>query len=184
MNVFVLDPCPYQSAKLLYKLDKVRANKQIVELCQMMATLVSYDVPKKDGTPYKRPVSISKHQATLWVTNNFSWCRDYLYELIIACTCGNPLSHGCYGAWLALGNSPKNTGYYNTKFYFLSKIVPVQDILGRQPDSNCDILIANAAYIFAKRCGIFQDKDNIRLGDYLELRSSFLSMAKNFLANS
>jgi hypothetical protein len=86
MNIFVFDPNPKLSAQYFFLTDPLRARKQVVELCQMMATLVNKPVHKKDGSAYKTPKSFRNHPATKWISvsqKNYAWCWEYLRELIM-----------------------------------------------------------------------------------------------------
>ena len=85
INIFVFNDNPYLSAKYFYDNDPRRARKQIVELCQMMATIVDKPIRKKDGSLYKKPKSFKNHPATKWISSsqkNYSWCWEYLKQLI------------------------------------------------------------------------------------------------------
>jgi hypothetical protein len=98
MQLFVLHQSPSKSAELLFELDRRRAMKQIVELCQMLATLTDEPVPKKDGGFYKKPKSIRNHPVTLGISSKRglkSWAMAYLSELL---KCSGNGSHGCLKA--------------------------------------------------------------------------------------
>lgn len=154
MNIFVLSNVPYISACLLFDLDKVRARKQIVELCQMLACLYDDDMPKKDGTLYKKPKSINSHPATKWIGEsvaNSSWCIKFLYHLMCISTEDKPERHGCYGAYECLKKSHLNLPFQNLvpEFRWLTKKCEQLDP---------DIFKAHEMYIEAKQNGLYGNK--------------------------
>jgi hypothetical protein len=153
MNIFALHASHYESARLLFDLDPLRARKQIVELCQMMATLVPYDVPKADGTHYRKNKSIRNHPATIWALDNYGWCRDYLYELLDCYFRRTGKVHGCYSAWESLGDCSLYVGYPHVKFGWHTKRVALKDF-----DVGGDVFLANTLYLLAKRDGWFNSK--------------------------
>ena len=58
MNIFLLSPNIKESCEELARLDPVRARKQLVECCQLLATVDHIkngftNMLKADGTPYK-----------------------------------------------------------------------------------------------------------------------------------
>lgn len=58
MNIFLLSPNIMESCRELAELDPIRARKQLVECCQLLATVDhikkgSTDMLRADGTPYK-----------------------------------------------------------------------------------------------------------------------------------
>lgn len=50
MNLFLIHPDPVQSAQLLAEADPIRARKQLLEACQLLANFGS--MPKADGSLY------------------------------------------------------------------------------------------------------------------------------------
>lgn len=73
MNIFRIDINPWDSAKLLFKYDPVRARKQLLESCQILASVQHInngktDLLKADGTPYK--AAHPNHPCTKWAANS------------------------------------------------------------------------------------------------------------------
>lgn len=57
MNIFLIRPCPSCSAKVFLAIDPVRARKQLLECCQILATVDhilfgATTMLKADGSPY------------------------------------------------------------------------------------------------------------------------------------
>ena len=82
MQIFVLNKNPYISAFLLFCLDFKRANKQILELGQIISTVAQNKYKIKDKNLYKS--CFINHPIVLWVEKNdknFIWSLKYLKEL-------------------------------------------------------------------------------------------------------
>lgn len=99
MNIFVFSPDLTESAKYFFEKDPRRANKQILELTQCIATVLSergISLPKKDGTPYK-PTHVN-HPVVRWLRErqeNQVWATHYLTHLIVAYLHRTNKLHGC-----------------------------------------------------------------------------------------
>ena len=82
MQIFVLNKNPYISAFLLFYLDFKRANKQILELGQIISTVAQNKYNIKNKNLYKS--CFIHHPIILWVeknNENFIWSLKYLKEL-------------------------------------------------------------------------------------------------------
>ena len=106
MNVFVTEPCPYESARVLPDKHIV---KMPLETCQMLSMVYSkwyFDwgqLTKKDGTPYKTEKGAFKgHPCTIWAAENiyntawlvahgFGLAKEYYERYGKAHTCLEPL---------------------------------------------------------------------------------------------
>ena len=83
MQIFVLNKDPKKSANLLFNLDFKRANKQIVELGQILSAVSKNKYNIKNKKLYKN--CFINHPIILWVSNkhiNFLWTLQYLKELL------------------------------------------------------------------------------------------------------
>ena len=90
MNIFVTDPSPNISAKVLPDKHVV---KMPLETCQMLAVVYSkwyFDwgndlLPKKDGTPYNTEKGAFRgHPCTVWAREclgNYKWLYDHFIAL-------------------------------------------------------------------------------------------------------
>lgn len=88
MNIFVLDQCPWQSAK--YLCDK-HVPKMLTESAQMLASaLKTHNCPanlmplNKSGKPYKG--GYKNHPCTRWASKNrknFMWLLDHALQIAI-----------------------------------------------------------------------------------------------------
>lgn len=119
MNVFVMDSNPKIAARLLWELDKVRARKQVVEMCQMLACLTNLNIPKKDGSFYKKPKSIYNHPATIWLRSDLkhiTWCIDYLEELVFVTQ-----TQGCLNALKVFKQIRPDLIPVNVRFSWITK---------------------------------------------------------------
>lgn len=155
MNIFFVNQDPKKAAAILYKLDPVRARKQIVELAQMFACIFEGDLLKKDGMPYKKPASIANHPATQWLMNkpNFNWGLEFMFWLICNATGGKEHSHGCYAVYQDLNDSVlfdmervENWRWDDVKFVWITK---------KCPQLCEDIFAANILYIKLKQQGYY-----------------------------
>ena len=106
MNVFVTEPCPYNSARVLPDKHIV---KMPLETCQMLSMVYSkwyFDwgqLTKKDGTPYKTEKGAFRgHPCTIWAAENiyntawliahgFGLSREYYERYGKVHTCLEPL---------------------------------------------------------------------------------------------
>ena len=87
MNIFLLSPNIRESCQELAELDPIRARKQLVECCQLLATVDhikkgSTDMLRADGTPYKMAHPhhpITKHMCVSYA--NISLCVGVSYCL-------------------------------------------------------------------------------------------------------
>lgn len=82
MNIFRIDINPWDSAKLLFKYDPVRARKQLLESCQILASVQHLnngktDLLKADGAPYK--AAHPNHPCTTWSANSIQQ-YDMLFQ--------------------------------------------------------------------------------------------------------
>lgn len=105
MQIFFLDEDPEICAKTLWMLSPLHANKQIVELCQMMAQLTDTPVPKINGGFYAKKASIKNHPATKWIArndSNFKWADKFLVSLLMYYFQKRGIQHGCHLAWEAI----------------------------------------------------------------------------------
>lgn len=117
MNIFLLSPNIRESCQELAELDPIRARKQLVECCQLLATVDhikkgSTDMLRDDGMPYKMAyphhpitkhmcVSIANHALCIGVAyclakiynthacakSFHKWWNLYYSELIIGTLC-------------------------------------------------------------------------------------------------
>jgi hypothetical protein len=88
MNIFCVDECPFEAAKLL---PDRHVNKMITETNQMLSLVFSkyyHDwgtLPKKDGTVYKTENSKHlKHICTIWISksyDNMAWAISHGFGL-------------------------------------------------------------------------------------------------------
>ena len=75
MNLFLVDEDHWVSGRMLLAADPVRARKQLVEACQLLANFGT--MIKADGTPYGKAHPyhpITKHMAVSWL--QYMLCRD------------------------------------------------------------------------------------------------------------
>ena len=99
MNIFVFSPDLVESARYFFEKDPRRANKQILELTQSLATVLAergIAVPKKDGTPYKP--THKNHPVVNWLREsevNQVWASLYLECLIGEYRARAKRQHGC-----------------------------------------------------------------------------------------
>ena len=145
MNVFILDNNVDVSARKLFELDAVRARKQIVELCQMLAQSTNEPIPKADGSPYKHNKSLTNHPATKWVSQNRDWSILYLQALIKQ----YGKQHGCQEALNVFLTQVSSVPSFS-KLGWFSKKVDWQEL-------GSDILEATKNYILAKQQGRYSN---------------------------
>lgn len=81
MNIFILDKNPKKCAKSLWYSSPLRANKQILELAQIMSTALNKGFKIKNKNLYK-PID-SKNPICTWAEQpeNFTWCYELFKEL-------------------------------------------------------------------------------------------------------
>lgn len=83
MQVYVLNPDPKESAKILWERSPKRARSQLKEGLQMIAAHPSYEPPlRADVQPYSR--YWMRHRQTKWVIenhDNFWWTVEFLHEI-------------------------------------------------------------------------------------------------------
>jgi hypothetical protein len=90
MNIFLINENPVISAEMLFKRDPLRANKQIVECCQLLAF---YDITTygktamltTSGRPYSSTLSQRNHPIAIEMRTNpreYYLCSDVLYYLL------------------------------------------------------------------------------------------------------
>jgi hypothetical protein len=102
MNIFVFYPDLGESARYFFEHDPRRANKQILELTQCLATVLherGVAVPKKDGTPYKP--THKNHPVVVWLRqsqDNLAWAVCYLRYLMLNYWMRGRKQHGCISA--------------------------------------------------------------------------------------
>lgn len=83
MQIFVLNKNPKISAFLLFSIDFKRANKQILELGQILSTTAKLKYNIKNKILYK--ACFVHHPIVLWTQKcdiNFLWSLNYLKELL------------------------------------------------------------------------------------------------------
>jgi len=148
MNVFILDLDVNVSAKKLFVLDAVRARKQIVELCQMLAQSTNGSIPKVDGSPYKHNKSLNNHPATVWVSANRSWNILYLQALIKEYQEITGKTHGCTAALDVLLTQVIEIN--NIQLGWFSKKADWKDL-------GDNIIDATHEYILAKQKGLYKN---------------------------
>ena len=106
MNIFVTDPDPVKSAKVLPDKHIV---KMPLETCQMLAIVASSEwgynfgsLPKIDGTPYKTSKgAFRKHPCTIWAQTNWTWliehglalCYEYTHRYNKVHSCQSTIEH-------------------------------------------------------------------------------------------
>ena len=106
MNVFVTEPCPYESARVLPDKHIV---KMPLESCQMLAIVASTKwghgfgkLPKLDGTPYLTDKGAFRgHPCTIWAQENYRWliehglalCAEYTHRYGKVHSCQHTLEH-------------------------------------------------------------------------------------------
>ena len=106
MNIFVTDPDPVKSAKVLPDKHIV---KMPLETCQMLAIVASSEwgynfgsLPKIDGTPYKTSKgAFRKHPCTIWAQTNWTWliehglalCHEYTHRYNKVHSCQSTIEH-------------------------------------------------------------------------------------------
>ena len=106
MNIFVTDPDPNVSAKVLPDKHIV---KMPLETCQMLAIVASSEwgynfgsLPKIDGTPYKTSKgAFRKHPCTIWAQTNWTWliehglalCYEYTHRYNKVHSCQSTIEH-------------------------------------------------------------------------------------------
>ncbi len=106
MNIFVFSPNLAESSRYFFDRDPRRANKQILELTQCLATVLherGIAVPKKDGTPYKP--THKNHPVVVWLRENENhalWSADYLGALLREYWIRTDRNHGCMEAYLQM----------------------------------------------------------------------------------
>lgn len=81
MNIFILDKNPKKCAKLLWYSSPLRANKQILELAQIMSVALKQGFGINDNNLYK--LTHQKHPICKWAEKpeNFTWCYELFKEL-------------------------------------------------------------------------------------------------------
>jgi hypothetical protein len=80
MNIFAFDPDP---AKCALWLDDVRANKMVVETCQLLSSAVHCNSSGVSWPVYK--MAYMGHPCTIWAASskgNFAWLLEYLKALL------------------------------------------------------------------------------------------------------
>ena len=101
MNIFVTNPDPHVSAKVLPDKHVV---KMPLETCQMLSIVFShwyYDwgdelVKKKDGTPYSTDKgAFRNHPCTIWAQTNFRWLIQHGLALCAEYTHRYDKTHSC-----------------------------------------------------------------------------------------
>jgi len=151
MNLFILDDDVNRSAKKLRQLDKIRFNKQIVELTQMLAQNTDLRLPKQNGDYYRQNKSLSNHPASIWVNNNRKYCIIYLLALLkVYKECTNK-EHGCTPAANVLKTTINNEIELTPKLGWFTKKVHYTS-LGR------DIIEATGIYLMAKQVGFYSNQ--------------------------
>lgn len=73
MNIFILDEDLFKSAEMLCD---QHLNKQILELAQLICTVLHDVEPDKESIPYK--ATHVNHPVTKWCKNNLKFCIDYI----------------------------------------------------------------------------------------------------------
>ena len=105
MNVFVTEPCPYESARVLPDKHIV---KMPLETCQMLSMVYSkwyFDwgqLTKRDGTPYKTEKGAFRgHPCTIWAGENIfntAWLIQHGFGLLQEYTNRYGKIHSCQTA--------------------------------------------------------------------------------------
>jgi hypothetical protein len=90
MNIFLIDSDPYKSAVQLFAKDPLRANKQIVECCQLLAFVEirltgKTTLRRKDGNLYSATKAQLNHPISVHMSehrDNYNLCWNVLGELV------------------------------------------------------------------------------------------------------
>jgi hypothetical protein len=109
MNIFVTDPDPWQSAKVLPDKHVV---KMPLETCQMLSIVCSDKwghgfgiIPKVDGTPYNTDKgAFRNHPCTVWANsfvNNWQWLLQHGIALCDEYKMRYGKTHSCFHSLLA-----------------------------------------------------------------------------------
>ena len=149
MNIFILDADYKKSATKLRDLDKVRFNKQIVELVQVLAQVVDFELPKADGSSYKRNKSILGHPATKWATNNQEWCVSYLGALLAVYEFETGKTHACSAAYEVLSRYTRLPTSVPDFGWFSYKV--------KYTDLANSVIEATGVYLMAKQIGMYSN---------------------------
>lgn len=102
MNIFITYPCPVKSARFL---DNIRANKMIVESCQILSTAIILNGGK---ATYK--LSHKNHPVCIWASQsrgNYDWLLRHLRALIDRFNKRTGKIHGCEKVLLELTDGAK-----------------------------------------------------------------------------
>lgn len=102
MNIFIVHPSQKESARWLFKHDKIRARKQILEGAQLLAhgckrfniAMIRTATGKKYST-----TAHANHPCTKWVCEditNFTWLIGYVHELCREYEKQSGKRHQCY----------------------------------------------------------------------------------------
>tara|TARA_B100001109_G_scaffold87984_1_gene71759 strand:- start:1744 stop:2244 length:501 start_codon:yes stop_codon:yes gene_type:complete len=106
MNIFVTDPSPIKSARVLPDKHIV---KMPLETCQMLSIVASDKwghgfgtLPKLDGTPYATEKgAFRNHPCTVWAQDNWTWlilhglalCDEYTHRYNKVHSCQHTMKH-------------------------------------------------------------------------------------------
>lgn len=143
MQIFVLNKNPAISAFLLFKIDFKRANKQIVELGQILSTVARNKYKINNDKLYKQ--CFVHHPIVLWVRNNgnnFIWSLKYLKELLKIFAIERNKIHKTKIVYDILKQFDKKIDYNNINFCRCFK--------NEEKYRNYDIFYAYKVYIFDK----------------------------------
>lgn len=132
MNIFVFFSSLNASAKYFFEKDPRRANKQILELTQCIATVLAergISVPKKDGTPYK-PTHVN-HPVVRWLREsdaNMGWAARYLRYLQMWYHGIHKKHHGCFSALPAINRHTSSDGWEVTPIHHGNNVPRTGDV--------------------------------------------------------
>lgn len=151
MQIFVFSSHQSLSASMLFCIDFKRANKQILELGQILSTVATNKYKINNKNLYKP--CFTKHPIVLWVCKNdinFMWSLLYLKELLILF---KQTRHKCHKTNIIYKTlySYRKTGLktvFNTRF--LNKDVKFCRCLSNDVYDKDNIFKAYKQYIFAK----------------------------------
>ena len=158
MNVFVTEPCPYESARVLPDKHIV---KMPLETCQMLSMVYSkwyFDwgqLTKRDGTPYKTDKGAFRgHPCTAWAAeniNNTAWLiahgfglsNEYTERYGKTHTCEEPLLEAEEIFYEKTGQLPNDCYHKATQF---PRAMPEE----WKFDDSIDTFVAYKRYIASK----------------------------------
>lgn len=133
MNVFLVHPDAHASSIMLYKADPIRARKQLLECCQLLATADhimcgSTTMMRADGEPYGK--AHTHHPCTRHMVA--SWDQQFLTMEVAACLAVLLPTHACakaLGNWTLPKRAPipPKSGFVVVRFGHWPQLVKTRE---------------------------------------------------------